>query len=279
MGPTTGALALAALVALIAFGLWSRLRRSMSAADRLRVDHDELRERYRELAERERKASELAENRGSDLQTLKKDLGAQRKKNFSLAEELKSARGELKHHEVRASEAKTKKPAFAYTSEPKPDPTKNTEDTSADELRVARQHADGLAREIEVLKGKLSQASQDQKALHTEEKKLRGDLRRARRRVEDYRRADLIARSRSELADEKLRHLGRRYYDAVSELAALKGEVAPPPSRELEDLRRDAAQVEEALVRSTMTKRRAPSDDQPMHGGAETEIVAPTTEQ
>ena len=59
-------------------------------------------------------------------------------------------------------------------------------------------------------------------------KAYKRDMRQAARRMEGFRRIDILTKNKLELAEDKLAQLGRDYYDAISELAALKGEVVPP---------------------------------------------------
>ncbi|MEO1172841.1 MAG: hypothetical protein AAFX94_12460, partial [Myxococcota bacterium] len=133
--------------------------------------------------------------------------------------------------------------------DPRPEPKKTEEPVApkSDDTPELRGRIEELEASIETLNGEKAGLKKKLDAADGEIKKAKGEARKAKRRVDDYRRADMVARSRSELADDKVRHLSRQYYEAVSELAALKGEVAPPP-RELEDVRRDAAEVERTAL-------------------------------
>ena len=80
-----------------------------------------------------------------------------------------------------------------------------------------------------------NQALLESLRLEREERdKAKEELRQLHRRVEGLRRIDLITKGKIELLEDKVRGLGRQYYEAVSELAALKGEVVPPRPRDLE---------------------------------------------
>ena len=51
------------------------------------------------------------------------------------------------------------------------------------------------------------------------------------RKVEGYRRVDIITKGKMEILEDRITQLGRQYYDAVSELAVLKGEVPDSAER------------------------------------------------
>ena len=71
---------------------------------------------------------------------------------------------------------------------------------------------------------------------------MKHELKDARYRLERYRRIDLIKQREHELVDDRLLTMGRLYYDVVSEMAALKGEVVPPKPRELREAEARAAE-------------------------------------
>ncbi len=249
MGLTYGLIALAAVLGAFTVALFSRVRALSGTSERLRKDYDGAREQIRELAEKERKASAKLDERTDEIQSLKKELGAQKKKAFATNEELKSLKSELKSAKEAAHRASHARPAFA--DEPKkekaparepqtpPAPDRSAEIAALEERLASLEEAKtSLVKKVSEAEGELRQAQ--------------SELRKAKRRVDEYRRADQVGRSRAELTDDKLRYLSRQYYEVVSELAALKGDVAPPPPRELEDVRREAAEVERAPVRAAV---------------------------
>lgn len=254
MGITYGALALSALLAIALVAIFGRLRSVTTQLAQTQKNRDELQREVRSLAERERKASARLEERTTEVQSLKKDLGGQKKRAFSMTEELKSLREQVKSAEARAQKLEVSKPAFSEPAKKPTAPSPTATAAPAPDDRLASMKA--RIEELEANAATLHDDTESQRSrlrqVEGELKKAKSELRRSKRRVDEYRRADLVARSRSELTDDKVRHLGRRYYDAVSELAALKGEVAPPPPRELDELRRDAAEVERAPVRSAV---------------------------
>ena len=95
-------------------------------------------------------------------------------------------------------------------------------------------------------------------------KKMKHELKDARYRLERYRRIDLIKQREHELVDDRLLTMGRLYYDVVSEMAALKGEVVPPKPRELREAEARAAEraardaKAEAAKSKKMKKTRKP---------------------
>lgn len=249
MGLTYGLIAATAVFGIVAFVLLTRVRALAAESAKIRDDYEKARGEIRTLAEKERKASGKLEERVSEVQQLKKDLGAHKKKAHHTQDELKTLRSELKSAQEAAKAAATSRPAFADPTPkakleaPSPAPAKQ------DDTPELRARIEELEATIETLNGEKSGLKKKIDAADSEIKKAKGEARKAKRRVDDYRRADMVARSRSELTDDKVRHLSRQYYEAVSELAALKGEVAPP-ARELEDVRRDAAEVERAALAS-----------------------------
>jgi hypothetical protein len=60
----------------------------------------------------------------------------------------------------------------------------------------------------------------------------RSEHKKLERYVESLRRITVVSKSKVELLEDKLAHLGRQYYEAVSELAALKGEVGPAQKKD-----------------------------------------------
>ena len=60
----------------------------------------------------------------------------------------------------------------------------------------------------------------------------KAELARLRHYCEQLRRIDMVSKGKVEVLEDKLAALGRQYYETVSELAALKGEVVPPRPRD-----------------------------------------------
>lgn len=180
------------------------------------------------------------------LRETKQELGAQRKKNHTHHAELRTAQQQLKDAQKRLHEALHQRPAFVEPQEkvapvepvPKPEPAAQRADKIEATVTpaVATPSQLALQAELEALRRE-QQAMQE--ALEVSRKAARTHkdaLTRLRRKHEDLRRIDIISRSKVELLEDKLRGLGRQYYEAISEVAALKGEVRPPrPSEPKQD--------------------------------------------
>ncbi|MEO0812111.1 MAG: hypothetical protein AAFY60_04545, partial [Myxococcota bacterium] len=218
--------------------------------------------------------------RTSEVTQLKKDVGAQKKKAFATAEEIKTLKADLKSAKENAKAAASARPAFADEPEKKPEAP-----SPQAAAKPAAPDLSGKVQELEERIASLETAKAELQAKNNksegELKKMRGEVRKAKRRVDDYRRADQVGRSRSELTDDKVRHLSRQYYEVVSELAALKGEVAPPPPREIDEVRRDAAEVENAPVRTPVTEepQSASPADAPEVSAAAADSATPAAEE
>lgn len=249
MEPIYGLIASLVVVGVAAFVLYGRTQRLAKRNQNLQIDYEKARAEIRALADKERRASSKLDERVTEVQQLKKDLGAQKKKAHQVAEELKSLRAELKAAREEAKNTAKSRPAFSSsTPAAAPKPDSSTDDERA--LEESKHEIEGLKKSIEELQASLetlgrekSVVAEKMESALSEVKRANAESRRAKRRVDEYRRADQVARSRNELVDDKLRHLSRQYYEVVSELAALKGEVTPPP-RQIDEVRRDAAMVE-----------------------------------
>ena len=88
----------------------------------------------------------------------------------------------------------------------------------------------------------IAKLREERESLIENKKKMKHELKDARYRLERYRRIDLIKQREHELVDDRLLTMGRLYYDVVSEMAALKGEVVPPKPRELREAEARAAE-------------------------------------
>jgi len=169
-------------------------------------------------------------------QKLNHDLAAQRKKTFATQEELKSLRATSKDSAQAAREAGNQ-PAFTPRSEPKPEDGGENTQTSAKttaELNAIKSAMDNLKVELaaqaesgEKLRAELDDVRQEVRVAKSQKAE-------AERLTEKYRRVDIITRNEMALLGDKLKLMGQRYYDAVSELAALRGEIPSITSPEVE---------------------------------------------
>lgn len=230
--------------------IWLYLRLRAAQQSLARIEHKRLvLERLHEARDKQL-AVQLQEIKQT-LRNHKQDLGAQRKKNHTLNDALRAAqqgwREEIKRHKV----AQNERPAFAdakpstastpAASQAAASPTKAAAPTRAVSPAKGAAPANAAAPEDVVDAERLALLNQVEsfKNQHTAAKEAlevatqqssaqKQDIRRLQRLHEGLRRIDIISRSKLELAEDKLRGMGRQYYEAISELALLKGEVAAP---------------------------------------------------
>ena len=231
-------------------GLLFTVRRVMALQSRnkdLELAQQKARKQETALADREKQLQKERDAKRDAAQETKQEVGTLRKKNHALLEEQKKLRDQLRDEVKLRIEAQNTRPAFIDVEPRKPAvpveekkviakpveapapapaaaPAPSPEPAGPDPVLVARLTA--LEADKKVRSEQL-EAERLQAQAHKEE------LKRLRRRVEDLRRIDLISKSKVELLEDKLRGLGRQYYDAISEVAALKGEVVPPRPRDL----------------------------------------------
>jgi DNA repair exonuclease SbcCD ATPase subunit len=204
-----------------------------------------------ELGEAQLKLSQTSEDLKSTRQTqkqgqqnldkkttentkLKNDLGAQKKKNHTLQEELKPLRKKVETLEAASSAEKQEKPAYQAEKTPKPKPAPVKMDDApahpdpdpAPALAAKQDNHEQRLKDFEdelaKLRGRLKE-EKDSSFGHASEMKT------MRRQLENYRRIDLMTRSKFETLEDQLNQMGRKYYDAVSEVALLKGEIVGAP--------------------------------------------------
>lgn len=235
------ALVTAGLLAVATVFFFLRLRQTEASLTALREQNAKQNEEQRALQQTQKKQQQKLEARLDEAQSLKKDLSSLRKKHHQAQQEAKQLREQLKEAESARRQAEQQQPAFAEPPEPQ------ARAGRADELAQAEQQAraepqpapapepasapaseSALEAEIKKLKGKVSSLNDALEAERGRLKQLRRQQRTLQKKVENYRRVDVITKSRYELLHDKLRTMGRQYYEAVSELALLKGEVAPP---------------------------------------------------
>jgi hypothetical protein len=208
-------------------------------------------------AARDKHLAQQVESNREQLRQAKVDLAAQRKKNHDQAQALRRAEQLARDEAERRVAAQNTRPAFAeikvapkqatkpaLAPPPAPakeavsaaDPAANAASFAANKATIAALTAevDGLKARYAETQARLTSAS-EAAATHKQ------SAMRLQRKTEDLRRIDLIGRSKLELLEDKLRALGRQHYEAISELAALKGEVAPPRGRRPSSRNRNTA--------------------------------------
>ncbi|MBI5508724.1 MAG: hypothetical protein HY903_08215 [Deltaproteobacteria bacterium] len=251
----TVALALVGAAAVIALAVVvMRLRAAERALKALSVEHQSTTEAHRALLDKERKQAKELEARRDELKELKTDLGQQRKKGHNRDEETKSLRAEVKRLSEELDRTKNSRPAFEDKpqpskigaaakppAEPKPKATEDLKAKPAPEavappapsVAVEPKAAEVAAR-LERLEAENQRLRETLAAGREDHAGTERELAALRKRVESLRRIDVVTKSKTEVLEDRVRGLGRQYYEAVSELALLKGEVVPPKPRDLE---------------------------------------------
>jgi chromosome segregation ATPase len=250
-------IALAALaLAVVAFVLWlSGLSKTRSLSARvasLLVENGALQEQLKSVTADQKKSVKLLEQRNDELIEMRKEIGAIKKKNFALQEEAKKNKSSFEAKLEEREKQLVARPAFEDAEKPKPmkaeasksrepkpesrgpaiesrEPVAESREPNAD-VRPAGADSE-LTRRVEALGKENGELGARIGKLESDLRDALGEQRRMKKKVDDYRRADIVNKSRVELLNDKLGSMGRQYYDAVSELAALKGESAPPAPR------------------------------------------------
>lgn len=258
----------ATVVAIWTFMQWRSSRQRLAA---LTIEHKTTTEAHRTLLDKERKQAKTLDGKRDNLKDVKRDLASQKKKNHKIQEELKTMRAELRDHLQDAEKKRNSRPAFdvsptakepvaetkkAAEPEEKPEEVKNVPAPKPDPARV-----DAAVQRLE----------EELEAERATSQKQRAELKRLRRRSEDLGRVDMITKGQIAVLDDKVRTLGRQYYDAVSEVAALKGEVQPPKPRDQQPAK-------------AMADSGKPPDDEPADGEASANgelqpVAAQTTDE
>ena len=254
IGNTVGTLLPAALLISVVVMVVGGLRWRALVADhttqtqQLQQQNDLL----RALQEQVQKLRTDLDERQREVQSLRQESGAQRKKNHVTQDEIKRLRASLKEETERRVAAQNTRPAFAEPAAPKliAAPTKPIEAKqarateakqepkqeaaasqapSAPEPRPAELALQAQVKSLETQLAHQKQTLGDERVLMSG---LKDELKKLRKRSEDLRRIDIITKSKMEVIEDKMRHLGRAHYEAISEIALLKGEVRPPRPRE-----------------------------------------------
>ncbi|MEZ4270246.1 MAG: hypothetical protein R3C68_02050 [Myxococcota bacterium] len=190
-----------------------------------------LTEERKQLVTNERLQNKDLEERRAESQKIKKDLATQRKKTHDAQEEAKKLRNDLREQQQRFEKIRSERPAFA---EPVAKHEREVEAPSvpAPIESAPAKSADITDPAVKILEARVNELETDRQSLQNDFKKEQEhrrnqseELKRIRRKLEDYRRIDTLTRGKTELLEDRLAHLGKQYYDAVSEVALLKGEV------------------------------------------------------
>jgi myosin heavy subunit len=190
-------------------------------------------------SEKEKKQLKELQEKRDEVRTLKNDIALLKKKAHTSQEEHKKQHVELKEH-IKTLESQVQaKPAFAEEARPEPKvvivQAEAPKPAPAPEpvvvhvpVRVPSPSEEALKLQIKTLEDALNTLrAQYERENHTLQM-AKQDVQKLRRRSEDLRRIDIINRGKTHLLEDKLKTLGRAYYEAISEVALLKGQVQPP---------------------------------------------------
>ena len=244
---TIGLGILAAVCAAAAFALLTRSKKLDEQIAALTTELDENKGLLKNSTKNEKKLEKDLSEKTQNVTQLKKDMGAQRKKTHSAQEELKALRNAHKAEVEKLKKASLGKPAFqqATSEESKPEakPTQTAKPEATTEVKVdASQEQLDRIKQLEEQKGKLEAKLADNKKYIS---KVKAEVKDSRFRVERYRRVDIMTKNKTGVLEDKLLTLGRQYYDAISEIALLKGDVKPPRPRTLVEAESRAVEREE----------------------------------
>ncbi len=230
------------------------LRHAQSLQRRLaatRQECDQALDLVKATSAKERELGRKAEERNEELRALKQENAVLRKKNHTAQEEAKALRKDLQKQSEERQRLLVQKPAFAdppprpAPARPSPDPVASKTDVPAALPPKDPAREEELARltaEREELAAKLAaaeEAKREQKA----------ELARLTHHVEQLRRIDIISKGKVEVLEDRVAGLGRQYYEAVSELAVLKGEVKSPLAAKHAKARKQEAQRDKTRAR------------------------------
>jgi len=232
---TMGLGILAALCAVAAFALLSRSKKLDEQIASLTAQLDENKTLLKTSTSREKKLEKDLSEKTQNITQLKKDMGAQRKKTHSTQEELKTLRNTHKTEIEKLKKASLGKPAFQTATQEakKPEAAQaapaKTEAVQEVQVDASQEQLDRI-KQLEEQKGKLETKLAENKKYIS---KVKAEVKDSRYRVERYRRVDIMTKNKTGVIEDKLLTLGRQYYDAISEIALLKGDVKPPRPRTL----------------------------------------------
>lgn len=231
-----GFVAAVAVLALII--VLSRSQSETRRADNLLKEREAALSNVKALQSKEREQLKKLEERAEELKSVKQDLAGLRKKHHSAQEEAKKLRVEMKDQVEERDQLLHARPAFEPVVKAKIEAPKVF---AAPEAKPKREEPVASATDTDGKIAKLESEIAHLKGILDDEKKAqrsqRDDGRKLRYYAEQLRRIAVVSKSQVEALEDKVTSLGRQYYDAVSELAALKGEVVPPKPRPVESAR------------------------------------------
>lgn len=242
-GGVAGIVVVIAIVAAVAAVLMFLRARSLGAdVAATRRQSAETQAALKALQARERELTKKSEDRHEELRELKQELAGLRKKHHAAQEESKSLREQLKSQAEERDRMLSARPAFEPVKvEPKPKPAPQPvapPPPAAPVAVVAPPPAAAAVSPDPELLDRIAKLEAERTGLVTTlaaareaRERHEAELSRLRRYAEQLRRIDMISKGKVEILEDKVAALGRQYYEAVSELAAMKGEVVPPRPR------------------------------------------------
>lgn len=247
----------------IALAVYSRRSVASLTAQKEQAEADvaKMRIAAKEAEDQAKEAKKRRDDRTQALSQNKGELDKQKKRNHTLKEELRVAQQKLKAQADELAQAIRSQNQINYNKESNPEdapkvaraariaiPERRPKPASVEkaapaeteknqatpehktQLNEAREQADKALAVVRKLERELTQIREELATQSTGNRQKGEQLAKMRKKLEGQRRVELITANQMELLEDKLRTMGRRYYDSLSEVAALRGDVAPPKS-------------------------------------------------
>ena len=215
----------------LAFGILStsRIKALKTKLNKFENNNLELKEERRKLKESKRKLEEKNNSKNNTDSKNKKDSAKLKKKNHELQEEIKSMRLQIKE---------VQKDFDKYKEEQKNLQTHQATEMAPQESPKNLNSFSATNSATVATTGQTNAQSSDSRAeafiekLKNENKKLRTDVvtqinenKTLARKLNNFKKVDIMTKAQQDLLEEKINGLNSQYYNALSELAKLKGEV------------------------------------------------------
>lgn len=255
-----------AVVATVA-SIWWSIGNTQASREKLQAALTQIEELKNKPVKSKNKKAESSDNSAlkGEISNLKRDLSQAKKRAHDTQAELKAEldreRASRKELEKRLNDTPafqdeaTKAKAATVATKP-PMPKEDTTQEVTEPVVSTQPVVDGES-ELGKANAFIAKLKDERSELIESKKNLKRELKDARYRVERYRRIDLVKQREHELVDDRLLTMGRLYYDAVSQIAAMKGEVVPPKPRELREAEARAAEraARDAKAEEAKTKQ------------------------
>jgi predicted nuclease with TOPRIM domain len=243
-GSSTGMVLTLLLIAVaasfVAIVTVTRLRAVQRELSKVRKESAEAQETAKGLHARERDLQKRLDERHEELRDVKQDLAGLRKKHHTSQEESKGLREQLRVKTDERDRATHSRPAFETTpsapaAKPKPVVKEEVKETKPADAPAVEKVAAEVNGRLEKLEAEHQELMAELDSERQRARTQKAELHKLRTFTEQLRRIDLISKGKVEVLEDKVAGLGRQYYEAVSELAAVKGEVVPPSPRQKGD--------------------------------------------